>query len=209
MTELELPRRARPTQRAAVGAAALAAVWLAMLTVGAGAADGQVLSAIYAGGQPALIAVARVFTLLGDWYVVVGLSIAVSIWLIYRHHLHYGLAVFMVTLIGRGLVTAQKYGIERLRPGDEEHLVNVGNPSFPSGHAAGSMIVYLTIALVLTADGRWRAAAVTAALLVTFGVGLSRMMLGVHWPTDVVGGWAFGLMWVLIALPWVERFSRT
>jgi undecaprenyl-diphosphatase len=67
------------------------------------------------------------------------------------------------------------------------------------------MIVYLTLALLLTAGTRWKWPAVIAAITLSAFVGLSRVMLGVHWPTDVVGGWAFGLLWVLIALPLAER----
>lgn len=71
------------------------------------------------------------------------------------------------------------------------------------------MIVYLTLALALTRPGSaWKWPAISAALLLSFLVGLSRMMLGVHWPTDVIGGWAFGLLWVIIALPLAERLSR-
>jgi undecaprenyl-diphosphatase len=113
-----------------------------------------------------------------------------------------------VTLVGRGLVEAQKYGIARLRPEDEVHLVPVSTPSFPSGHAASSMIVYLTLALVLASGTRWKWPAVAAALVLSFCIGLSRIMLGVHWPTDVIGGWAFGLLWVLLALPLAERLAE-
>jgi undecaprenyl-diphosphatase len=116
--------------------------------------------------------------------------------------------VIAVTLVGRGLVEAQKYGIARLRPEDEVHLVPVSTPSFPSGHAASSMIVYLTLALVLASGTRWKWPAVAAALVLSFCIGLSRIMLGVHWPTDVIGGWAFGLLWVLLALPLAERLAE-
>jgi undecaprenyl-diphosphatase len=187
--------------------AALAALWLAMLTLGAGPADGELLRDAYAGDNATLVAVARFFTFFGDWRVVIVASLAASAWLFFVRGWRFGTAVLLVTLLGRGLVTAQKYGIERLRPDDQAHLVDVSTPSFPSGHAAGAMIVYLTLALVFTVGTRWKWPAVTAALLLTFFVGLSRLMLGVHWPTDVIGGWAFGLLWVMIALPWAERLA--
>jgi undecaprenyl-diphosphatase len=60
---------------------------------------------------------------------------------------------------------------------------------------------------------RWRHAAAAGALLIAFLTGLSRVMLGVHWPSDVIGGWSFGLLWVLLTLPAAERLfggdSRT
>ena len=206
MVELDLPKRARP-RHVAWPAAVLATLWLAMLTVGAGPVDDALLTSMYVGTNPLLLRIARGFTFLGDWSVVIVVSVAAAIGLLIGRGWRYGLAVFLVTMVGRSLVTAQKYGIERLRPDAQEHLVSVSTPSFPSGHAAGSMIVYLTIALVLTSGTRWKWSAIGIALFLSFCIGLSRVMLGVHWPTDVIGGWAFGLMWVMLALPWAERLA--
>jgi undecaprenyl-diphosphatase len=57
----------------------------------------------------------------------------------------------------------------------------------------------------LTRNTRWHRAAAAGAILLSLLVGLSRVMLGVHWPSDVVGGWAFGLLWVLLTLRLAER----
>ena len=62
------------------------------------------------------------------------------------------------------------------------------------------MIFYLALALALTAGTRWHRPAAAAAVLLSLLIGTSRVMLGVHWPSDVVGGWAFGLLWVLLTL---------
>ncbi len=210
MTHEHIPaaaRRTRPSWHVTAAIVALLLIWFAMLTVGAGDGDDDILLALYSGHRPALAAIARAFTWMGDWRVVVALSLIAALWLLYARGWRHGAAVLFVTLSGRALVTAQKYGIERLRPDVEAHLVPVSTPSFPSGHSAGAMIVYLTLALVLTSGTRWKWPAVTAALLLTLCVGLSRVMLGVHWPTDVVGGWAFGLLWVMVALPWAERLA--
>ena len=88
-------------------------------------------------------------------------------------------------LVGRGLSEAQKYWIARVRPDLEPHLVVVKTSSFPSGHAASSMIFYLTLALALTAGTRWQRPAVAGAILLSLAIGTSRVMLGVHWPSDV------------------------
>ena len=204
MDGLNLGSRAR-ARRVAIPAALLAGLWLAMLTLGAGPVDGLVLAAMYAGDQPLLASVARFFTTLGDAPVLIAISIAAAAWLLFTGKGRYAFAVIAVTMIGRGLVHIQKYAIVRLRPDDHEHLVHVSNPSFPSGHSASSMIVYVTIALMLAAGtGRTRPAA-AAAVALSILIGLSRMILGVHWPSDVVGGWSFGLLWVLLALPMAER----
>jgi undecaprenyl-diphosphatase len=116
-----------------------------------------------------------------------------------------GLVLLAVTLTGRILSEAQKYWIARPRPGLEPHLVVVKTSSFPSGHAISSMIFYLALALVLAGHSRWRSAAPAAAIILSLLIGTSRVMLGVHWPSDVIGGWAFGLLWVLLTLRPAEQ----
>ena len=85
----------------------------------------------------------------------------------------------------------------------------VKTSSFPSGHAASSMIFYLSLALVLSAHSPRRFAVAAAAIVLSLLVGASRVMLGVHWPSDVIGGWAFGLLWVLLTLRPAERLLRS
>ena len=97
----------------------------------------------------------------------------------------------------------------RARPDLDPHLVVVKTSSFPSGHAASSMIFYLTMALTLTVGTRWHRAAAAGALCLSFLIGLSRVMLGVHWPSDVIGGWSFGLLWVLLTLRIAQRYLET
>lgn len=201
------PPRKAPSIRVIVAAALLAILWFAMLTVGTGRSDDDILRALYVGGHPVLTAIARGFTFLGNAAFLISIGIAFALFLWVKGRWRYGLVVIGVTLVGRGLVEAQKYGVARFRPEDEVHLVPVSTPSFPSGHAASSMIVYLTLALVFASGTRWKWPAVAAALVLSVCIGTSRLMLGVHWPTDVIGGWAFGLLWVLLALPLAERVA--
>jgi len=193
--------------RLAVVSAFLAAIWLLMLTVGTGDADDDILRALYAGGHPAIVAVARAFTFLGDSrfglpFVVA--AIALLAWLKGRREAVTGL---LVIAVGRILVETQKYAIARFRPSDEVHLVPVSTPSFPSGHAGNSMIVCLTLAILFFGDTRWKRPAVAIGFLLSLCIGSSRLLLGVHWPTDVIGGWVFGLLWVTLALPLAGRIA--
>jgi undecaprenyl-diphosphatase len=55
---------------------------------------------------------------------------------------------------------------------------------------------------------RWHRPATALAILLSFLIGISRVMLGVHWPSDVIGGWAFGLLWVLLTLRLAGRWVR-
>jgi undecaprenyl-diphosphatase len=187
---------------------ALAAVWLGMLLAGAGPVDHNVYEALYAGHRPALVAVARVFTALGEPTILIAAGALVALWLWYDGRGRLGLALFLIAMTGRALSEAQKYWIARVRPDFEPHLVVVKTQSFPSGHATSSMIFYLTLALALTGGTKWSGPAAACAILLSLFVGVSRVMLGVHWPSDVIGGWAFGLLWVLLTLHPAERLLR-
>jgi undecaprenyl-diphosphatase len=202
MARLPVLNSARLLHAASV--ALLACIWLAMLLLGRGALDQQLERALYAGGNPALILVARIFTFLGEPTVLVGGGFLLALWLWRLGKGRFALGLLLVILIGRGLSEVQKYWIARARPTLEPHLVIVKTSSFPSGHAASSMIFYLTLALAL-APPRRRGAWALAAILVSLLVGASRVMLGVHWPSDVIGGWSFGLLWVLVTLRAAER----
>jgi undecaprenyl-diphosphatase len=101
----------------------------------------------------------------------------------------------------------QKYEIGRLRPDANPHLVVVHNLSYPSGHSANATLVYLTLALMLVDDPRRRVPWIAAAMLVAALVGVSRVVLGVHWPSDVAGGWAFGIMWSMMVLWMAHRLE--
>ena len=201
------PRLVLPSLRVAIAAALLAVLWFELLTLGTGPADEAVGRFLYAGGHPVLVAFAKGFTFLGEPVVLIAIGLLAGYVLWSRGQGRYGVAIVALTLIGRGLAEVQKYSIMRFRPEDEVHLVPVSTPSFPSGHATSSMIVYLTLALVF-ASRRWKWPAVAGAVLLSLCVGVSRVMLGVHWPTDVMGGWTFGLLWVLLALPEAERLAK-
>jgi len=177
-----------------------------MLRWGGGALDRQIYEALYAGNRPALLAVARFFTALGEPTVLIGAGVVVAAWLFWRGHRHLPWVLIAIVAIGRALSELQKYWIGRVRPDVEPHLVVVKTSSFPSGHATSSMIFYLTVAMTLTVGTRWHRPAVAAAVALSLLIGLSRVMLGVHWPSDVVGGWAFGLLWVLLTLRIAQRF---
>jgi len=185
------------------GAGVLALLWLAAFLLGTGDVDLAILRALYAGDRPALADAARLITLLGGWYFVTPLVAIVALIVALRGNVWLGLVLFVGTSIGRLLVEYQKYELGRLRPDEHPHLVNVYNLSFPSGHSANATMMYVTLALTLVGPGR-RTAWLAAAFGLAFLIGLSRMMLGVHWPSDVLAGWSFGLLWSML-LVWLSR----
>ena len=179
-----------------------------MLLWGGGPLDRQIYEALYAGHRPALATLARVLTFFGEPTLLISAGFLVAGWLVWRGHRRLPVALLLIILVGRGLSEVQKYWIARVRPDLEPHLVVVQTSSFPSGHATSSMIFYLTLALALTRDTRCHRPAAMGAILMSLLIGASRVMLGVHWPSDVIGGWAFGLLWVLLTLRLAERELR-
>lgn len=103
-----------------------------------------------------------------------------------------------LTIIG-GRLTIEliKVIVARPRPSLDAHPVTVFSQSFPSAHSGDSMLTLLALALWLSPE-RWRPAAATAAILMSLAIGTTRPVLGVHWPSDVVGGWSFGLGWTCL-----------
>jgi undecaprenyl-diphosphatase len=186
---------------------ALACLWLAMLLLGGGALDRSIYQALYVGGHPLLIALARGLTALGEPTVLVGGGFILAAWLWHLGRGRFALRLLLVILLGRALSEVQKFWIARARPDLDPHLVVVKTSSFPSGHATSSMIFYLTLALALAPTG-WKRVAAAIAILLSLLVGTSRVMLGVHWPSDVIGGWSFGMLWVLLTLRFSERLFR-
>jgi undecaprenyl-diphosphatase len=105
----------------------------------------------------------------------------------------------LLSVLGGWMISnAVKLGIARPRPDMVPHLVGVHDLSFPSGHAMLSAVTYLTLGLLLARTQASIAARyffVVVATVLTLMIGLSRVYLGVHYPTDVLGGWSAGAAW--------------
>jgi membrane-associated phospholipid phosphatase len=180
--------------------AGLALTWAAMLLFGGMEFDRGLLIVAYAGRDPKVTEAAHWLTELGGFPVVIGATIIGATWLLWRREWRNALLLVALTLSGRLLVELQKEWTERLRPDANEPLVVVETLAFPSGHAANATLVWLGLALLLPRAERARAFAVWGAVWLALAVGASRVMLGVHWPSDVIAGWSFGLFWTLLIL---------
>ena len=194
---------ARPVLLAGI----LALLWLAMLLLGAGAVDRDILLALYARDEPSLALAALGFTQLGNWWTVVGVTVAGALLLLLAREEVGSAHPADRDLHGRALVILQKAYFARLRPEEDLRLVEVSYQSFPSGHAANPTIAYVALALLLFDDPKRRRVAVITAMVLALLIGISRPMLGVHWPSDVVAGWAFGLMWIALIFAMMERWK--
>ncbi len=100
---------------------------------------------------------------------------------------------------------------DRPRPDLVSHEAYVHTASFPSGHSMMAAVVYLTLAAMMaraTPSRRLKAYYVSLAALLTVAVGVSRVYLGVHWPSDVLAGWMIGAAWALLCYTVAEWLSR-
>ena len=112
-------------------------------------------------------------------------------------------ALFLVVAIAGGALasTSLKLLFSRARPELVQHLVEVANASFPSGHAMNSAITYLTLGALLARTEKSTAIRIyliALAILLTLTIGFSRVYLGVHWPSDVIAGWCLGGAWSIL-----------
>jgi undecaprenyl-diphosphatase len=114
-----------------------------------------------------------------------------------------GAALLVLASVTGGVLLSSilKLGVDRPRPDLVPHLVEEYTASFPSGHAMLSAVVYLTLGGLLSrleGPRRIKIYVLSVSLILTFLVGLSRIYLGVHWPTDVLAGWCAGATWAVV-----------
>jgi undecaprenyl-diphosphatase len=146
-----------------------------------------------------LTSLMRVATWLGSSWVIVPLAVVVVTFLALRYPAV--LAVYLALAVaGASLLSVlTKHIISRDRPPEPVHLAHITTSSFPSGHATQAAATYLALAVIATClvrPTKTRALIWTATTLVIALVGVSRVYLGVHWATDVLGGWLLGALWV-------------
>jgi undecaprenyl-diphosphatase len=162
-------------------------------------------------GRPWLAEVSRDLSGLGSTTVLSLFIVATVGYLVLVRARTTALLVASSALTGSVLVSVLKSVFGRVRPDASLAEIVAQGLSFPSGHASMSAIVFLTLgALLASTHSRMteRTYIFATAALTTLLVGMSRIVLGVHWATDVLGGWAFGTAWALAWLllaRWLDR----
>jgi undecaprenyl-diphosphatase len=149
-------------------------------------------------GNATLVAVVKAVTWLGSsgvlWVVVGAAAVVLAIRRRWR------LAVYLLVTGAGALVLdpVLKSLVGRLRPVVAHPIAHGLGNSFPSGHALGSIVCYGAVLLVFlpATRGRWRTAFITVTVALVGLIGISRILLGVHYLSDVVGGWAVGIAWL-------------
>jgi undecaprenyl-diphosphatase len=155
--------------------------------------------------------VGRDITALGGVTVLSLITLFVVGFLLLERKYHAMWLVLIATSSGLLLSSVLKHFTDRARPEIFEHRSYVYTTSFPSGHSMMSAIVYLTLGSLLMrlVRGRWiKIYLLACALLMTGLVGLSRIYMGVHRPTDVLAGWTAGLVWALLCWLVARQLQR-
>jgi undecaprenyl-diphosphatase len=165
-------------------------------------------------GPPWLMEAARDVTSLGSTIVLAIILVAVVGHLLLDRERAAAWLMLAAVLGGVTLNDILKFAFARPRPDFVIPAVRVFTSSFPSGHAALSAITYLTLAAILARTHpsvRIRIYFMSLAGTVTVLVGLSRVYLGVHYPTDVLAGWCIGTAWAMgcwTLMTWLQRQGR-
>ena len=180
------------------------------LTGGVVGADRATVDVLHDHAFPELTRVAVAITDLGGTAVVAWLCAFGAVALCWRRQ--WGSACALVTSVAATqlVVALVKGAVQRPRPAGSEALVHAAGSAFPSGHAATAAALYGALALIAhdRLSGRPRALAVGAALTLALMIGVTRVYLGAHYPTDVLAGWLLGSA-VAAASWWAAGRLRT
>lgn len=161
-------------------------------------------------GPPWLEEMGRDVTSLGSFVFLGFVSVTGVCYLLIAGKPRHAVLVAAAVAGGEAISTLLKTAFDRPRP-DIVHTTRVFTSSFPSGHAMLSAVTFLTLGALLAKanpDPRVKGYFVSLAVFLTVMVGLSRVYLGVHYPSDVLAGWCVGSAWAILcwsAVQWIEN----
>lgn len=170
--------------------------------------DQPILLGIHAHASPVLDRLVPLLTELGGPVVVTCTTMALTLLFLRRRQFARVMIIVGGVAGGAALNLILKAYFGRPRPMLWPRLVSEGNFSFPSGHAMTTMALVAAIIAVLWYT-RWRRHAIILGSLYVLVIGLTRMYLGVHYPSDVLGGWAIGAVWVIVVVYIVRQVTRS
>jgi undecaprenyl-diphosphatase len=173
--------------------------------------DESVMQWVGAHHSPALDAVMLEMTALGTGMVVLMVVTVAALFLVLTQHKYSAILLLASTFGGLVLNAVLKLGFNRPRPSVVVAAVHTFSSSFPSGHAMSAAIVYSTVAYLAARLHRHKGArwlVMTAAMILIALISFSRIYLGVHYPSDVVGGVTIGLAWAGFCMATLEAIQK-
>ncbi|BBC26883.1 phosphatase PAP2 family protein [Pseudanabaena sp. ABRG5-3] len=167
--------------------------------------DQAVLEGIHATKQVELEAIAISLTQLGRGTGILAITVLISLFLAWRKQWR-SLIYLVITVLGSGILNqVSKLLFHRDRPALWASPTPEFDFSFPSGHAMLSMTLVIFL-VTLIKQGHWRSLFLFGGLIFVVAIGWTRLYLGVHYPSDILGGWALAIAWVM-GVSWLSRVN--
>ena len=158
-----------------------------------------------------LTPIMKFFDFIGSHYFVIGICLAILFYLYFVTKRRFASVLFVVTMIGERLLSeGLKYLFSLSRP-DGSHLVEVDKHSFPSQHAMNSFVLYGILLFLLWTHLRSNKIKVLLSLLANILIlvmGFSRIYLGVHHPSDILGGYLISALWLIIIIIYTGHYKE-
>lgn len=173
--------------------------------------DSHIISFVQGFETPKLTAVMEFFTFLGEAKPILTLTL-LSLLILYKVLKHrYELILFIASSIGSFLINRSlKFFFHRARP-DLHRLIEIGGYSFPSGHAMSSFTFFGTLTFLLwrhIASSFGRAVLILFSTFMILAIGMSRIYLGVHYPSDVISGYLASAFWLAVLVFFFQRYRE-
>jgi undecaprenyl-diphosphatase len=172
--------------------------------------DSTIIAAVQGLESPGLTAIMKFFTFIGSTSVVIILSLVILFFLykVLNHRLE--LILFSAAIAGSGVLNELlKHSFHRLRP-HLHRLIDATGYSFPSGHAMTAFTLYGLLSFLLWRhiSGKWgRGLLIFFSIVMILAIGISRIYLGVHYPSDIIGGYLASGFWLAVVI-WLFQFYK-
>ncbi|MCM3566926.1 phosphatase PAP2 family protein [Neobacillus mesonae] len=173
--------------------------------------DKTIIASVQGLESPGLTKVMKFFTFIGSTKFVIILSIIIILflYLALKHRLE--VILFTIVVIGTGIINQLlKQFFHRIRP-DFHRLIEIGGYSFPSGHAMSAFSVYVMLTFLLWRHipaKIWRTVLILFSIVMILMIGISRIYLGVHYPSDIIGGYLASGVWVSFAIFFFQYYKE-
>ncbi|ETI66393.1 phosphatase PAP2 family protein [Neobacillus vireti] len=172
--------------------------------------DSDIIAAVQGLESPTLTKVMKFFTFVGSTPVVIILCIFLIFFLYKVLHHRLELILFIFAILGSAVLNQiLKQFFHRVRP-NFHRLIEISGYSFPSGHAMNAFTVYVILSFLLWRHipSRWgRSVLIILSVFMVMAIGISRIYLGVHYPSDIIGGYLASGFWLTVAI-WFFQFYQ-